>query len=318
MREVRVHAHAPGPPGNGVVRHARLVARLARAHGVRAVDTDADLTHAQFTDRLYGPDIATSAAAFATWASGATRPLVVTLHDVPGADPDPARDARRVAGYARVAAACDTVVVAAEHEAAKVVRFAGRTASVIDLPLPPPAPGGPRPDWADGPTLGVLGFVHPGKGHDDVIDAAAGTGLRVVAAGAPAPGHDDLVRALHRRAERRGVDLVVTGALGDPEMAAAARAVTVPVAPSAVVSASGTLMTWLGAGRRPLAARGEYAVELDQRHPGAVALYAGAAALPTTVGWALGDPRRTRLDRVPDIPDAGAAHAALYRSLLAC
>ena len=55
------------------------------------------------------------------------RPLVVTLHDVPGADPDPARDARRAAGYARVVAACDAVVVSAEHEAAKVARApAGR------------------------------------------------------------------------------------------------------------------------------------------------------------------------------------------------
>lgn len=311
---IGVRVHAPGPAGNGVVRHARLVAELARAHGVRAVSSGGDLTHAQFTDRLYGPDIASAAAAFAAWATTAARPLVVTLHDVPGADPDPARDARRTAGYARVAAACDAVVVSAGHEAGKVARFSGRTATVLDLPLPRPVPGGARPAWADRPTVGVLGFVHPGKGHADVIDAAGG--LRVVAAGGPAPGHDDLVAELRRRARARGVDLVVTGPLSDAGMTAAARAVTVPVSPGARVSASGSLMTWLGCGRRPLTAAGAYATELSLRFPGAVTLYADA--LPAAITAALADPRRTHLDRVPDVPDAGATHAALYRGLLAC
>jgi glycosyltransferase involved in cell wall biosynthesis len=313
---IRIRVHAPGPPGHGGVRHARLVAGLAAAHGVRAVTTAADLTHAQFTDALYGPDIAASAAEFTAWALDAPRPLVVTLHDVPGADPDPARDARRVAGYARVVAACDAVVVSAEHEAAKVARFTGRTATVVDLPVPRPVPGGARPAWADGPTLGVLGFVHPGKGHRDVIEAAARHGLRVVAAGALAPGHDEVMRALAERAERHGVELVVTGSLGDADLAAAARAVTVPVAPSAVVSASGTLMTWRGCGRRPLAADGEYAAEIDRRHPGTLHLYADAAALPAAVEAVLADLGRTRLGPDPGIPDAGAEHAALYRRVL--
>jgi glycosyltransferase involved in cell wall biosynthesis len=314
LGEVRAVQHAPGPAGHGVVRHARLVARLAAAHGVRAVTGGAHLTHAQFTDALYGPDIATAAAAFEAWAAGASRPLVVTLHDVPGADPDPARDARRGAGYARVVAACDAVVVSAEHEAAKIARLTGRTATVVDLPVPRPVPGGTRPAWADRPTLGVLGFVHPAKGHADVIAAAARNGLRVIAAGAPAPGHP--LHELREQAARGGVELVVTGTLDDAAMAAAARAVTVPVAPSAVVSASGTVMTWRGCGRRPLAARGEYAVELDRRHPGTLHLYADAAALPAAVARALADPRSTWLDDDRAVPDAGAEHAALYRAVL--
>ena len=318
MRDVRIRLHAPGPAAHGVVRHAQLVARLAAAHGVRTVTTAPDLTHAQFTDALYGAAIAASAAAFTAWAATAPRPLVVTLHDVPGADPDPARDARRVAGYARVVAACDTVVVSAEHEAAKVARFTGRTATVIDLPVPRPVPGGARPVWADRPTLGVLGFIHPGKSHGDVIEAAALHGLRVVAAGAPVAGHDEELRALRELAERRGVDLVVTGWLRDDEVTAAARAITVPVVPSAVVSASGTLMTWRGSGRRPLAADSEYAAEIDRRCRGTVHRYAGVAALPAAVGTVLADPRLTLLDRALDVADAGAEHAGLYRRLLAC
>ncbi len=322
--------HAPGPPGHGVVRHARLVAEQAATHGVHphrgrgstipavretGVPGPPQLTHAQFTDAVWGPDIASAASAFETWAARAPRPLVVTLHDVPGADPDPARDARRGAGYARVVAVCDAVVVSAEHEAAKITRLTGRAAVVIDLPVPAPVPGGAVPTWADRPTLGVLGFVYPGKGHDVAIDVAAAFGLRMVTAGAAAPGHDGLVRGLRDRAAAGGVELVVTGSLSDADMTAAARAVTVPLVPSATVSASGTLMTWRGCGRRPLAAGGEYAVELARRHPGTVRTYDGDPHVE--VARALADPDRTRLRRSA-APDAGAAHAALYRWLVPC
>ena len=307
---MRVLVHAPGPAGHGVVRHAAAVARAARPHGVESVVNGADVTHAQFTDALYGPDIGRAAAAFEAWAATAPRPLLVTLHDVPGADADPARDAVRGRGYARVVAACDGVVVSAGHEAAKVERLTGRRAAVIGLPVVAPQRRGARPPWADRLTLGVLGFVYPGKGHDTVIDAAGRHPLRplVLAAGAVSPGHDDLLLDLHRRAAARGVDLLVTGPLDDADMAAAADAVTVPIVPAPAVSASGSLATWLGCGRRPLVARGEYAVELAARHPGALTLY-------TDLDAALARPRSTRIAGPVRWPDAGAAHAALYRRL---
>ncbi len=302
--------HAPGPAGHGVVRHAAAVARAAAAHGVETVLAAPDLAHAQFTDALYGPDIARAAAAFEAWAATAPRPLLVTLHDVPGADADPARDAVRGRGYARVVAACDGVVVSAGHEAAKVERLTGHRAAVIGLPVVAPGRRGPRPAWADRFTLGVLGFVYPGKGHDTVIDAAGRHPLQplVVAAGAVSPGHHDLLADLRRRAADRGVELLVTGPLDDADMAAAADAVAVPVVPAPAVSASGSLATWLGCGRRPLVARGEYAVELAARHPGALTLYTDLdAALARAVDTRLAHPARW--------PDAGAAHAALYRRL---
>ncbi|GAA2546897.1 hypothetical protein GCM10010210_17820 [Pseudonocardia hydrocarbonoxydans] len=304
---------APGPAGHGVVRHAALVAARVAEHGVGA-GVPPDLAHAQFTDALWGPDIASAAAAFTAWAATAPRPLVVTLHDVPGADPDPARDARRTAGYAAVVAACDAVVVSAAHEAAKVAAFSGRAATVVDLPVPRPVDGGAEPGWADRPTLGVLGFLYPGKGHADVLDAAARhpSRPRVVAAGGPSPGHEALVAELGARAAAAGVELVVTGELGDADLAAAARAVTVPVVPGRTVSASGTLATWWACGRRPLAARGAYVREQAARRPGSLHAY---DTLDVTA--ALADPARTRLGAPPRCT-AGAAHAALYRRVLAC
>lgn len=315
---MRVLVHAPGPAAHGVVRHARVVAGLAHRHGVRRVIRCAELAHAHFTDHLYGPDVASAADAFGAWAAAAPRPLVVTLHDVPGADPDAGRDRRRSAGYARVVAACDAVVVSAEHEAAKVARFGRRGAEVIMLPVPGWPGGGAAPRWTDRSTLGVLGFVYPGKGHAEAIDAAARHPgrPRVVAAGGVSPGHESLRETLAHRAAERGVELLVTGHLADVDLAAAARAVTVPLLANPLVSASGSLAAWWGCGRRPLVARGEYAAEVARRAPRVVRLYGDAPGLDAALAAALRDPARTRLDGPVAWPDAGLAHAQLYRRLL--
>ncbi|GLZ40554.1 hypothetical protein [Actinokineospora sp. NBRC 105648] len=316
---MKVGSYAPGPPGHGVVRHAALVVDLARPHGIWPVRVRADLTHAQFTDSLFGTGIARSTTAFLEWATTAPRPLVVTFHDVPGGDPDSNRDQARVEGYRRVAQVCDAVVVSSEHEAVKVRGFVDRPVHVIDLPLPSLSAPGPVPWWADRPVLGVLGFIYPGKGHEAAIDAAARSPFnpRVVAAGGASPGHSGLIRSLRERAADRGVDLVITGSLPDPAMAAAAAAITAPLALNHRVSASGTLLTWWRSGRRPITAAGDYARELHQRHPGALALSSDEAELDRAVAEALRSPGHTWLDRVPAWPDAGAAHARLYRSLRA-
>jgi glycosyltransferase involved in cell wall biosynthesis len=314
---MRVLVHAPGPVEHGVVRHARVVAGLAARHGALPVEHGADLTHAQFTDSLYPTDVAAAADTFLAWSRDAPRPLVTTLHDVPGSDPDPARDRRRVAGYARVAAACDAVVVSARHEAAKVAKF-GVRAEVIGLPVERWPDGGAAPTWTDRPTVGVLGFVYPGKGHAEAIDAAARLPRppRVVAIGAASPGHDGMLRDLRALAVRRGVDLVVTGSLSAADLAAAARAATVALVGNARVSASGSLAAWLGCGRRPVVARGEYAAEVARSHPGALHPYDDDSELDALLGAALADPTLTWLDGEQVWPDAGRAHAALYRRLL--
>ena len=327
---MRVRVHAPGPPRRGVVRHAEAVARLVAAHGVVAVTGAADLAHAQFTDALYGPDVARAAAGFEAWAATAPRPLVVTLHDVPGADPDPARDDRRGHGYARVAAAADAVVVSSAHEAANLERSTGHRAEVIALPVERLPPGGARPDWADRPTLAVLGFVYPGKGHAEAVTAAARLPVPplVVALGAVADGHGALLAELRALAAGAGVELRVTGSLSDADLAAAAGAATVPLAPARRVSASGSLGTWLGCGRRPVTARGPYTAELAAARPGALWLYdadldtddaEGESGLDAAVAAALADPAATRVPAVRGpAPDVGALHAALYRRVAAC
>lgn len=306
---MRVVAVVPGPDTHGVVRHALEVARLVGAEVVRDLrPVVADVVHVPFTDALWGPDIAAAAAAFEAWASTVGAPVVVTLHDVPGADRDPARDARRRAGYDRVVAASRAAVVCSAAEAR---RLTPRPA-VIPLPVERLPSPGPVPAWTDRPSLGVLGFVYPGKGHERALEAAAGTGARVVALGAVTPGHEPLLAGLHERAHELGVELLVTGTLTDADLHAGARAVTVPVAAYATTGASASLLTWLTAGRRPVATAGPYADELLRTRPGCLL---PATDLAAAVRGALADPAAT-WGTLPDAPDVAGLHRAVFASVL--
>lgn len=310
---MRVLAVVPGPDTHGVVRHALSVARAVGADVQRDLSAPVssyDVVHVPFTDRLFGDDIASAAAHFEAWV-GTTggAPVVVTLHDVPGNDADPERDARRCAGYARVVAAADAVVVCSAVEAD---RLAPRPA-VIPLPVEHLAAPGPAPAWSGRTTLGVLGFVYPGKGHDRVLLAAAGTGVAVVALGAASPGHEDLLEDLRSQADDLHVPLLVTGSLTDADLHAAARAVTVPVAAHTTPGASGSLATWTAAGRRPVTTRSVQATEVEGRDPGSLLL---TDDLPTGIAKALADPSSTWSAAAPARPDVAAAHLAIFRSVL--
>ncbi len=302
----------PGPERHGVVVHGQGVGRAVGAEVVRDLrPVTGDVVHVQFTDALFGADISSAAAAFTTWRAQVDGRVVVTLHDVPGGDADAARDARRTAGYTRVVESADAVVVSAQHEAARLRHLVDPW--VVPLPVPALAPAGPPPPWVDEATVGVLGFVYPGKGHDVALQVAAELGLQVVAAGGPSPGHEPLVEDLQRRADRLGVRLLVTGGLSEPDLHAAARAVTVPLAAYRTVGASGSLATWHAACRRPVVSPSDYARELDARWPGCVRL---ADDLLAAVGTALGEPAGTWLDAPPHL-DVAQEHLAVYRAVLA-
>ena len=308
---MRVLAVVPGPERHGVVVHGVAVARAVGADVVRDLaPVSADAVHVQFTDALFGPDIASAATAFERWRSCVDGPVVVTLHDVPGADDDRDRDARRTAGYARVVQAADAVVVSAEHEAARLRHLT--TPWVVPLLVPRLAASGPVPDWAGPPSVGVLGFVYPGKGHDVALEVAAEHGVRCVVAGGPSPGHEPLVAALRHRAEALGVDLHVTGGLTEADLHAAARAVTAPLAAYRTLGASGSLATWHAACRRPVVTASDYARELDRRWPGCVRI---TDDVLSAVGLALADPGSTWLQEPPQL-DVAREHLAVFRSVL--
>jgi glycosyltransferase involved in cell wall biosynthesis len=322
-----------GPDEHGVVRHALAVAAAAGIGVRRHLDVaecagrrlDASgVVHWHFTDRLFGATVEDAATAFCALLASTPGSHVVTLHDVP-APTGAARDRRRAAGYAHVAGACRGVIVASHHERHRIeASGVARPGAVTVIPLPIAsrpltAPAGPGPGRA-GRHVGVLGFVYPGKGHLDVVEAAGElpADVGIVAIGRASDGHEDLLATIQRAACAAGRRLVTTGFLDEDRLAEEIDRIDVPVVPATDVSASASIGSWIGAGRRPLVAVNGYTSELMAMAPDLVVPFV-PGGLPAALRAALDAPETTR--RSTSIPapltlDAvGRAHVALYRVL---
>ena len=331
-----VVAAIAGPARHGVVRHARTIADLTASVPV-AITADAPIdvpcnavVHVHYTDQLFGPDAAAAAARFRRLTAPVRDRLVVTLHDVPVIDGS-GHGARRAAAYRSVAADAAALIVSSGHERRRLAEL-GIHAPVSVIPLPVPAHRSQRVHRATlsasairrlrpvQPTIGVLGFVYPGKGHESVIDAVAGTGALVLAIGAPSAGHEDLVDELGRRAAQARCALHVTGHVDDRRLESLLARVDVPVAPAAAPSASASIARWIGAGRRPLAAASAYTDELVAIGPDLVTRYA-PDDLGAAIQLGLRAPRSTH--RRGPIPAAlrpttvAQLHRAIYRRVVA-
>jgi glycosyltransferase involved in cell wall biosynthesis len=285
----------------------------------------------QFTDHLYGdrPDRALATVLDVVRAAG-DAVVVVTLHDVPAGLSDPAPRGRQRAAAYRTLADAVRVVTCSTHELTRLRRcgYEG-PADVIPLPIPtmasphrqrgavsfrsasPPnatvsfSPGrvtGDDAERAGAASIGVLGFVYPGKGQLDVLRACTGLGrpVRFVNLGGAAPRHEDLVDQLRREAAAAGLRCRVTGWIPDEQLGGELAAVDVPVVAHPTPSASASAATWLAAGRRPLVRDSRYARELDAACPGALQRYApGPAGLRAALASALDDPASTYHRGVP-------------------
>ncbi|MBN1092634.1 hypothetical protein JKP75_08745 [Blastococcus sp. TML/M2B] len=163
-------------------------------------------------------------------------------------------------------------------------------------PCPCPTCATPRPRTRPrAPTgVAVLGYLYPGKGHEDVLAAldALPDGAGLLAWGRPSAGHEDLAEALAAQARALGRPCTVSGWIPDARLPELLRSAVLPVAPHAHVSASGSVNAWIGAGRRPLVARSDYAAELLARSPGCVRVYDD---LRTALAGAWADPVGTWL-----------------------
>ncbi|WP_226343875.1 hypothetical protein [Agilicoccus flavus] len=296
---------------------------------------DADLVHVHVTDRLFGSGAADAAERILRIAG--PRPLSLTLHDLPQPHDVGPTGLARAAAYAELSRRARLVVVASEHERTLLARVGGDVSRVrvVPLPLAPrdlPAEGHARrasaaasageaaAGRAPGPrTVGVLGFLYPGKGHDTALAALTGLAadVELLALGRPSPGHEDLADDLTARAAAAGRVARVTGFVPDEELPARLRDVDVPAAPHAHVSASGSIGSWLSAGRRPLVADGAWVRELERRLPGALVIVEGDGPGPwrEAVARALADPDSTWLPRdlrlAPTRDEAASAYAAL-------
>lgn len=301
--DLRVGVVHRGPATHGVTRFGLELARALAAGGVVVreewvdrtlpASADAAIVHLQFSDSLWGDDtgrarVAVLDAVAALRDRGAAR-TVVTLHDLPDPDDEPGRWARRARTYRDVARAADRVVVSADHEQR---RLATTGAGVVATVVPNPVPVLPAVDevavrrrraWLGrhlgaGPIVGLLGWIHPGKGGEDVLRALSGTGACVALLGSASPGQEDHLVRLRALARRLEVPLVATGWLDDHAQVAAMRAVDHAVVAHPAPSTSGSMTAWIAAGIVPWVQASAYARELAARDPGALRLHDGDVA----------------------------------------
>lgn len=259
-----------------------------------------DGVHLNFTDRLFGAtpaDAAHRVVALVGDVEGTGSRVTVTLHDVPQPS-DGGNYAQRVDAYRAVCAAVHGLVVNSDHERSLLEesRIAD-PADVVVIPLPLDVADAPRrPSVVGDRSVGVFGFVYPGKGHDEVLAAMEDLPPSVgfVAVGEPSAGHDDLVDSLAKTAERDGRRFAVTGYVADDALAGVLQGVTVPVAHHRHVSASGSINTWIAARRRPLVPVNRYTVEHAERHPGTLTPYPDTASgLRAALDYAMAHPDST-------------------------
>ncbi|MFI8589832.1 hypothetical protein [Dietzia maris] len=320
---------ALGPPEHGVTRFAVECARaagtgvleVADVAGVREVlDARPGVSvHLHVTDSLFG---ATADDAAMTVEDLARRRRIgVTLHDVPQPAEGAERCRRRTRAYQRIAGAAGLVVVSSEHERHLCAAADIAVDAVIPLPVPDLAP--PADLTPDARSVGVFGFLHPGKAVDVVADAVAAladagdeaVSLRLL--GTTAEGHDDYVHAALETVRAAGGGAEVTGRIDDDDLARVLGEVTVPVALFRNVSASGSLNTWAAAGRRPLVYDSDYTREMERRHPGSLLITDGAD-LAGDLRRLLDDPSPTRREAAPSgLADLGRAYRRAWEGWLA-
>jgi hypothetical protein len=321
-----------GPQSHGVIRYARSVLNAAILIGLdhRLVldstphpgrsnaASEFGLVHIHVTDRLFGRDPATAQRNLLSTMVNFRRPVSVTLHDVPQPS-DGAGMRPRAAFYAAVARRAAGVIVSSHHEAALFAEFVDGSVEVNVVPLMFDGVRAEKPSQTREVTVGVLGFLYPGKGHLETLQAMTDLdpSIGFLALGTPSPGHDHIVDDLGKIAADSGRICEITGFLTDDELRRRMADVTVPVAYHRHMSASGSINAWISAGRRPLVPRAAYTRELTERSPEVVAMHPdNDDALRAAIAAAVTDPEYTWADCAVTPSPTAADVAQEYDRLL--
>jgi len=313
---VPAHVVVPGTERHGVTILARQLAHELGAAVVAPDDPGTGPVHLHLTDRLLGRPPGAVAAYVRRLA--ARRPTTVTLHDVPQPTDGRAFPRRREC-YAAIMGAAAGWATSSAAERDTLHRHCRPRSEGAVVHLPVVTRVEPVPVTDGRASIGVFGWVYPGKGHHEALEAAARLdGVRVVALGALAEGHADLGRSLAARAAELGVELELTGWLGDDEVAPRLAAMTVPLVAHGNLSASGSLNSWLAVGRRPLVRDSAYAREMAALRPGTLETYPADATpddLAARVAARLAEPAAGLVDvrrLAPLLADTAAAYRAWW------
>jgi glycosyltransferase involved in cell wall biosynthesis len=299
-----------GDARHGVALYANQLAyHLATATGVDRIASidaipavEADRLHVHFTDRLWATSPELAAERFERLTATAA-----------------VNQRRRSECYLRVVAAAAAIACNSEHEATLLAAFSDVVPEVIPLPVDmQPLPVDTQSvlsgtDPLDG-DVAIVGYFYPGKGHLEAVDAVAQLGrpsVGVTALGKASAGHEpDLARLVHH-ARELGVEFTATGFLSEEALARACRTASVPLAAHQHVSASGSLSTWISAGRKPLIPNTRYSREMLALRPGTATLYE-PPLLAAAIAAALDAPETTWLSADASTGPDSAATARRY------
>lgn len=319
-----VHHLVTGPPEHGVTRCAR---QLSSATGSPVISSFRDLPvdlpiHVHFTDRLFGRTAREAAEVFVSEAGRHRAPITVTLHDIPQASDGAAFDARTEC-YRQVIDCVSGVVVSSMHERLLLDAVAQRPVDIRVIPLPiHSATTEPEPEPHDTVrnVVGVLGFVYPGKGHEEVLEAmrSLDTAVDLLSIGSASPGHEAMIDELACAAVRVGRSFDSTGFVPDADLDELLRSIAIPVAFHRHVSASGSINSWIAAGRRPLVPRSRYVEEIEANSPGTLWIHENSVdGLAAAMIEAVSHPDRTwqqpGVVPYPTLDRAAALYCALFR-----
>ncbi len=293
-----------GRPESGVRRYARIISEeLANQPGVRLTQTDAGLledrrgalgAHGRLfaerdVDALWmqwnrrgwgkGPRAAYRLLDLRRAYRG---PLIVTLHDVFDRVGLRERwlevDTWTLRLVARLA---DRLVVHSEVEVERLAGIAPASKIAVvphfverrDLALSPEAARA-RLGVADRRVVTLLGFIYGRKGHAELVEAVPHlpADVRIVFAGGPVAGREIRVQRLHDRLTKLGVEdrVTITGYLSEEDLEAWIAATHLAILPFRDLSASGSLSSWIAAGKSLLTSDLPGFHEYDGLEPGSI------------------------------------------------
>ncbi len=127
-------------------------------------------------------------------------------------------------------------------------------------------------------VITIQGFIYSNKGHQLLIEAMPNlpSDVKVIFAGGVAPNNESFLEYLVKLAEKKGVidRLQVTGYLSKEDLIRYLVASDLAVCPFKILSASGSLSTWISLGRPILASDLPQIAEYNQLEPGAIHTFA--------------------------------------------
>lgn len=251
------------------------------SHGRLFADRDVDALWLQWNKRGWGKG-PRAAYRFLDLRREYRGPLVVTLHDVFDRATRKERWLDADAwGLRLVARAADRLVVHSEVEVERLAGIAPASKMRViphfveerRLPLSAEA-ARTHLGLGDQRIVTLLGFIYGRKGHADLVEAVPHlpADVRLVFAGGSVAGKEGLLRRVRARLEEMGAAdrVTVTGYLSEEDMETWMAATHLAALPFRDLSASGSLSSWIAAGKPVLASDLPGFHEYDRLVPGSV------------------------------------------------